>query len=711
MTFKHKLSKRLAIEGCLLLALGAGAACNADPTGLLTPSLPNLSAATFAPGDRVKTSGTANIRSGPSASAALLGTQPAGALGTLLAGPVIDSAGDKLLRWQVNFDAGVDGWAAEPYVGLTLVAPASMAPVASVVLTPAAASLTIGRTVQMRAEAKDSAGTILTGRTMSWVSRDTLIAKVSAAGLVTALSAGSALVIATSGGASDTAAITVTVPAVASVSVTPATATLETGKTVQLSASAKDSAGTVLTGQAASWTSSSTAVAIVSATGLVTAIASGTATITATSEGTRGTATVTVTAASAPVVRAGYYVSPHGSSASDGGMSRPWTLGYALSTAGGRIRAGDTVWVRGGTYRGGFRSTLTGLSGAPIVVRQYPGERAIVDAAGYAGDQFVVAGSWSVFWGLELMNSEPTRTSSTTSNNARPNLLVNNGSHNKYINLVVHDGGVAFFTYSARSDVEIYGSIWYNNGWQGPDRGHGHALYIKSDVGPVVVRDNVIFNQYGYGIHAYTNLGSGLLNNIVVEGNVSFDNGTLSSSGTSANIGNLGQPPANNLTMLANMTYLAPGLTGSNLTLGSGSGLRAAGNYVVGGSGITQGTWTNASVSGNTVLAAGPAARQTAVFVRPNVYEAGRATVTVYNWSRLGAVSVDLSGIVPVGARYEVRNVQDLFGAPVASGTYAGAISIPMGGVPAPTPIGLAISRAPRTGPYFDVFIVTIVPQ
>ncbi len=710
MTFTHKLSKRLAIgHWFLLVALGAGA-CHDDPTGTITSSLPTMSVTSFASGDRVKTSGTANIRSGPSASATLLGTQPPGALGTILAGPVIDSAGDKLLRWDIDFDSGVDGWAAEPYVGLILVAPASQTPVASVALTPAAASLVVGGTLQLTAVAKDSGGTILTGRTMSWVSRDTLIARVSAAGLVTAVAAGSALVIATSDGASGTAAITVTAPTVASVSVTPSAATVETGKTVQLSVSVKDSAGTVLSGRTTSWTSSSTAVATVSAAGLVTAIASGTAAITATSDGKNGTATVAVTAASPPVAHVGYYVSPNGSSANDGSMSRPWTLSYALGTAGGRIHAGDTVWVRGGTYRGGFRSTLTGLSGEPIVVRQYSGERATVDAAGYTGDQFVVAGSWSVFWGLELMSSEPTRTFSTTANNARPNLLVNDGSHNKYINLVVHDGGVGFFNYSSRSDVEIYGSIWYNNGWQGPDRGHGHALYIKSDVGPVVARDNVIFNQYGYGIHVYTNTGSGLLNNIWIEGNVSFDNGSLSSSGTSANIGNLGQPPANDLTMLSNLTYMAPGVTGTNLTLGSGSGLRATGNYVVGGSGITQGTWTNATVTGNTVLAAGPASRQTAVFVRPNLYERGRATVTVYNWSQLGAVSVDLSGIVPVGARYEVRNVQDLYGAPVASGAFSGVVSIPLGGVTPPPPVGLTSSRSPRTGPYFDVFLVTILP-
>jgi len=51
-----------------------------------------VSVTSFAPGERVKTSGTANIRSGPSVSATLLGTQPP-TLGTILAGPVIDSAG------------------------------------------------------------------------------------------------------------------------------------------------------------------------------------------------------------------------------------------------------------------------------------------------------------------------------------------------------------------------------------------------------------------------------------------------------------------------------------------------------------------------------------------------------------------------------------------------------------------------------------------
>ena len=81
----------------------------------------------------------------------------------------------------------------------------------------------------------------------------------------------------------------------------------------------------------------------------------------------------------------------------------------------------------------------------------------------------------------------------------------------------------------------------------------------------------------------------------------------------------------------------------------------------------------------------------------------------VYNFGHQGTVSADLSGIgLGMGQRYEVRNVQDLFGAPVASGTVAGkTIRIPLAGVTPPVPVGVATSPAPRTGPAFDVFLLT----
>src|SRR5205085_1482211 len=161
------------------------------------------------------------------------------------------------------------------------------------------------------------------------------------------------------------------------------------------------------------------------------------------------------------------------------------------------------------TYRGSaYRSVLTGSALAPIVVRQYPGERAVLDAAGATsattrGDFFVVEGSYAIYWGFELMDSNPNRTSAT-----RPNMLINDGAHNSYVNLVVHDGGVGFYTYAnTATGVEINGCLFYDNGWQGPGWGEGHALYLKSDAGPLVARDNIMFNQFGYGTQIYSNFG------------------------------------------------------------------------------------------------------------------------------------------------------------------------------------------------------------
>src|SRR5262245_43489883 len=86
-------------------------------------------------------------------------------------------------------------------------------------------------------------------------------------------------------------------PVVASVTVSPVSASVVAGATQQLQAVVKDSSGTVLTGRTVTWSSSSTAIASVNATGLVSGVAAGSATITATSEGHNGTSAITVTAA------------------------------------------------------------------------------------------------------------------------------------------------------------------------------------------------------------------------------------------------------------------------------------------------------------------------------------------------------------------------------------------------------------------------------
>ena len=83
---------------------------------------------------------------------------------------------------------------------------------------------------------------------------------------------------------------------VASVTVAPSAPALIVGQTQQLTATTRDQAGTQLVGRSMTWSTSATAVATVSAAGVVTGVGAGSATITATSEGKSGSATVSVTA-------------------------------------------------------------------------------------------------------------------------------------------------------------------------------------------------------------------------------------------------------------------------------------------------------------------------------------------------------------------------------------------------------------------------------
>ena len=87
---------------------------------------------------------------------------------------------------------------------------AVVAPVASVSVAPATATVTTGGTQQLAATLKDASGSALTGRSVAWTSSNAAVATIGGSGLVTAIAAGSATITAASGGKSGTATITVT---------------------------------------------------------------------------------------------------------------------------------------------------------------------------------------------------------------------------------------------------------------------------------------------------------------------------------------------------------------------------------------------------------------------------------------------------------------------------------------------------------------------
>jgi uncharacterized protein YjdB len=166
---------------------------------------------------------------------------------------------------------------------------------AKVVVSPSSSSQAVGGRVNLTAAVSTATGRALPGSLVRWTSTDSRYVSVTSTGVATAVKPGNAKIVAAAGAkAADTAAVTVSAAAIASLSITPSTQTLNSGHNVQLSAYAKDAAGNELTGRTLGWSSSVEGVATVSTTGVVTASKVGTTTITATSEGISGSATVHV---------------------------------------------------------------------------------------------------------------------------------------------------------------------------------------------------------------------------------------------------------------------------------------------------------------------------------------------------------------------------------------------------------------------------------
>ena len=211
-----------------------------------------------------------------------------------------------------------------------------------------------------------------------------------------------------------------------------------------------------------------------------------------------------------PASASQFYVAPNGSASGNGSINQPWDLGTALAQPAS-VQPGDTMWVRGGvhtmSYPDQYTSYLTGTASAPIVVRAYPGEHPIVDLGNLASALYV-NGAYTWFWGLEITATGiPGPRPFRFLGRARCHVEIN-GVGVKFINCFVHDLSQGFSFWSPSEGSELYGNIVFHNGWEAPDRGHGHNLYVQNDSSGLykTISDNFIGAAFDVGIQEY---GSG----------------------------------------------------------------------------------------------------------------------------------------------------------------------------------------------------------
>jgi hypothetical protein len=381
-----------------------------------------------------------------------------------------------------------------------------------------------------------------------------------------------------------------------------------------------------------------------------------------------------------------------------------------------------------------------GTAKQPIVVRVVEEERAtIVTPTGNPNAALVIRGDYSWFWGLEF-----TSTSMDTATVNAAAVFVGGiagqmATGNKLINCIIHDAtGNGMGDQTDAEGTEVSGCLIYYNGRKTDNRNYAYGIYGQNGGSSKVYRDNVVmFNYGGYAFHMYTE--SGTVDSIRLSHNIVF-----STSGGSANMmfseasGSAGIIVDTNyfwgsspehLLYQERKAMLSPILRGNYFMNGrvsfreSTTGRLFFGNVLYGArpqltsSGREAGLVSESDLVGNVLL--DPAAtktrpRQQQVVVRPNPYEKGRGHIVVYNWTMADSVRVDLSRVVPPGWDYVVRDVQDYYGDPLATGnasSYVGTtLSLRGWRVPVPVSVPAAKRAFLHTGKEFGAFVVESRP-
>jgi hypothetical protein len=170
-----------------------------------------------------------------------------------------------------------------------------------------------------------------------------------------------------------------------------------------------------------------------------------------------------------------FYVAPNGNDDDSGTLEKPFgTVQRAQRAAA----PGDTVFIRGGTYpmqesqiacRKRIFAYITfldksGAPGKPITYRAYKDEKPVFDCsqvrpAGLRVDAFYVSGSWLHLQGLEVTGVQVTIKGHTQSI-----CFENDGSHNIYERLAMHDGQ-AIGIYSVRGSDNLFLNCDAWNNW------------------------------------------------------------------------------------------------------------------------------------------------------------------------------------------------------------------------------------------------------
>lgn len=164
----------------------------------------------------------------------------------------------------------------------------------SISISPHGLTLKVGGHGTLTATVTDASGATMPGPSATWASRASAIASVDNNGSVTAFAVGSATVVASANGKTDSVLVIVLDDLI--LEVQPAVGSVNVGGTFPFTVVARNSAGQVIATPVVAWSSGSPSVATIGPSGIAAGLAKGTALITASARGvTSPPAVLTVT--------------------------------------------------------------------------------------------------------------------------------------------------------------------------------------------------------------------------------------------------------------------------------------------------------------------------------------------------------------------------------------------------------------------------------
>jgi parallel beta-helix repeat protein len=213
-----------------------------------------------------------------------------------------------------------------------------------------------------------------------------------------------------------------------------------------------------------------------------------------------------------------YYTSPSGNDNNPGTLNSPFrTIGKGIE----KLKAGDILYVRAGTYVEEIYVAQSGTENAPVAIMAYPGESPVIDGENTIppsefGSLVQLVGDYVYFAGFEVKNSTGMAV-----------LLI--GQHDKASKIKAHhcteNGVLVSGDYGIAEDCEVWQCDLSNS----INPGHPASGYWSTGISAArsivdgittnaILRRNIVYNNWGEGLSSFEAEGT------VIEDNIVYDN-------------------------------------------------------------------------------------------------------------------------------------------------------------------------------------------